>query len=395
MTLPFHFKYLLISILTLGILGCGGEDKDQALNRAYQAQAANYTVLEILENDAQFSTLVAALKATNLDVALAQSGRKTLFAPTNSAFNALGENTVNALLQDPKTLKNILLYHLLPESEVNAFSALKAAGTTLASDNGILLSVNRSDQRLFINGIEVTDADNKATNGVLHTINKVLLPPSGRSVEEVKSDILVLAESYKGIEDTDFTLSASFEPLLAELLTLAPQVPVAQRIGLVAQPWKQVWGPYDYNSGQQGVNPNISPDEIFQVIFEDGYYYNVTPLTNAETGEEQIGMLRGQFVFDSKNDQCLNVQFTQFPGLSSRPADLNLWQLPELQEAGVIEMQTGLESVEIVPDFVVRLFFGGGTLCEVYTDETMRISISTEDDNPYFTKLYILTKVES
>ena len=61
MTLPFHFKYLLISILTLGILGCGGEDKDQALNRAYQAQAANYTALEILENDARFSTLVAAL----------------------------------------------------------------------------------------------------------------------------------------------------------------------------------------------------------------------------------------------------------------------------------------------------------------------------------------------
>ena len=172
-------------------------------------------MLEILENDAQFSTLVAALKATNLDVALAQSGRKTLFAPTNSAFSALGENTVNALLQDPETLKNILLYHLLPESEVNASSALKAAGTTLASGNGILLSVNRSDQRLFINGIEVTDADNKATNGVLHTINKVLLPPSGRSVEEVKSDILVLAESYKGIEDTDFTLSASFEPHLA------------------------------------------------------------------------------------------------------------------------------------------------------------------------------------
>lgn len=396
MRIPSCFKSLLVGALLLSLLGCTAADKDQALNNAYQAQRADNTILELLENRDEFSTLVSLLKASNLDGALASSTKNTLFAPNNAAFDALGQETLDGLLANTDALKNILLYHVLAESEVNAFSAFKAAGQTAVTGNGILLSINRWDDRLFINGVEVINADNKATNGVVHGIEEVLLPPdiNSRTVAEVKADILTLAESYKGIEDADFTLSRTFEPLLAELLTLAPQASIEQRLDSVAQPWKQIWGPYDYNSGQQGVNPDIYPDEIFQVISKEGYYYNVTPLENSETGKEQIGMLRGQFLFDAKNNQCINVQFTKFPGLAERPSNLNLWQLPALQEAGIIEEQTGLPSIEIVPDFVVRLFFGGGSLCEIYTDNNLRISISSEEDNPYFRKLYVLTRVE-
>ena len=126
-----------------------------------------------------FTTLVAALQATGLDAALADGSQTyTVFAPTDDAFAKLGEGTINALLDDPDTLSDILLYHVIAGSAVDAQTAISLAGTQVPAANDDLLNISLRGSELFINDSQVTATDINATNGVIHVIDTVLLPPS-------------------------------------------------------------------------------------------------------------------------------------------------------------------------------------------------------------------------
>jgi len=210
---------------------------------------------------------------------------------------------------------------------------------------------------------------------------------TARSVEAIKADILELANSYAGQGDPDFSKQNSLNVLVDELLEAAPQPPVEARLELLYGTWYQVWGPYDYRGDDRGVDPDIKADEIYQVIFEGGYYYNVNPIDN---GKDKIGLLRGKYKLVSDNPDLLKVRFTRFPGNRGRPEELDLWELPALAEAGELPDKTS-----IVPGIIVKLFFGGGFLREVYTDRDLRITYggdSREDREDEY--IYIMTRVE-
>ncbi|MFK7890426.1 MAG: fasciclin domain-containing protein [Granulosicoccus sp.] len=82
--------------------------------------ATSLTLLEIVQNDGRFTSLAAALEATGLDGALGHAGdRYTVFAPTDTAYAALGQKAIDALFADPYSLRNILLYHLVPDNAVD------------------------------------------------------------------------------------------------------------------------------------------------------------------------------------------------------------------------------------------------------------------------------------
>lgn len=210
-------------------------------------------------------------------------------------------------------------------------------------------------------------------------------------VSELKARILLLAQSFEGQGDPDFSRQNALEPLVNELLALSPQLPVKDRLPLLYGAWKQVWGPYDYRNDDRGVDQELGTSEIYQVIFEGGYYYNVSPLyKKGDRNQERIGLLRGRFQLDKKNPNALNVRFTNYPGVKSRPAGQNIWDLAALAENKTLKNRT-----TIVPTLIVKLFFGGGALLEVYTDKDMRIlygSNNSEFKNPY---LYIMTKVST
>lgn len=191
-----------------------------------------------------------------------------------------------------------------------------------------------------------------------------------RSVKEIKADIVKLAESFKGQGDPDFSKQKQLNVLVAELLQASPQPPIKDRIKLLVGPWHQIWGPYDYSNNNRGVDPNISPDDIYQVVFEDGYYYNVNP----EKKGDKIGLLRGEYNLAAQDSDFLKVRFTAFPSTSKDIGDAKLWELPALAESGKLQNRSS-----IVPGFIVRLFFGGGALREVYTDEDMRITYGDDD----------------
>lgn len=137
------------------------------------------SIVDVAVANGSFTTLVAALQATGLDTVLADTSRDfTVFAPTDDAFAALGEDTINALLADTDTLTDILLYHVIADQAVPAATALTLDGSNVEMANGDSLAVRVEGESLFINDSEVIIADVAADNGVIHVIDAVLTPPA-------------------------------------------------------------------------------------------------------------------------------------------------------------------------------------------------------------------------
>ena len=135
-------------------------------------------IVEVATAAGSFPTLLAAVEAAGLADALSDDGASlTVFAPTEAAFAALPEGTLDALLADPEALANILTYHVL-DSEVGVGAALDLAPTTVATlQGGDIALTKRDDDYLYVNLSQVVDYDIEASNGVIHVIDSVLLPP--------------------------------------------------------------------------------------------------------------------------------------------------------------------------------------------------------------------------
>ncbi|MCB0130165.1 MAG: fasciclin domain-containing protein [Caldilineaceae bacterium] len=125
-----------------------------------------------------FTTLAAALDAAGLIDTLKGEGPFTVFAPTDDAFAALPEGTVESLLEDPSgALTDILLYHVVP-GKVMAADVLGMDGEMAETVGGGMLTITIGDDgSVMINDATVTTADVETSNGVIHIIDSVLLPP--------------------------------------------------------------------------------------------------------------------------------------------------------------------------------------------------------------------------
>ena len=145
-----------------------------AVFAATPAQQTDQTVVDIAVADGRFTTLVAALQAAGLVDTLNGEGPFTVFAPTDDAFAALPEGTVDALLADIPTLTNILLYHVVPGKALAADVVnLPSADTVL----GEAVKISVDGGTVKVNDAQVIITDIEASNGVIHVIDAVLLPP--------------------------------------------------------------------------------------------------------------------------------------------------------------------------------------------------------------------------
>jgi uncharacterized surface protein with fasciclin (FAS1) repeats len=132
-------------------------------------------IVDVAVEDGRFTTLVAAVQAAGLEEALRGEGPLTVFAPTDDAFAALPEGTVEALLDDIPTLTDILLYHVV-DGKVMSMDVVKLSeAATLLGEN---VSISVEDGSVFINDAQVILADIETSNGVIHVIDAVLLPAS-------------------------------------------------------------------------------------------------------------------------------------------------------------------------------------------------------------------------
>jgi uncharacterized surface protein with fasciclin (FAS1) repeats len=144
-------------------------------------EPASQTIVDIAAEDGRFTTLVAAVQAADLAETLSSEGPFTVFAPTDEAFAALPEGTLDSLLlpENKQQLTDILLYHVVPgkvmASDVAGLDG-KMADTALEG-NQIGISVDMGN--VYLNETtQVVVTDIEASNGVIHVIDSVLLPPS-------------------------------------------------------------------------------------------------------------------------------------------------------------------------------------------------------------------------
>ncbi|TNJ44276.1 fasciclin domain-containing protein [Tamlana fucoidanivorans] len=144
-----------------------------------QDDEATPNCLQIAINSPDHKTLVAAVQAAQVENALVNVGPLTVFAPTDAAFAALPEGTVENLVkpENKETLANILKYHVTPGNlSTSILTKLKKLGQA----NNQYVQVEVVDGKPVIGGANII-ASVKAGNGIVHVIDKVLLPPSKAS----------------------------------------------------------------------------------------------------------------------------------------------------------------------------------------------------------------------
>ena len=132
-------------------------------------------LIETLQNDGRFTTLLAALEIAGLKDTVATGGTFTIFAPTDEAFTQVPPATLSALLADPAALKNVLLYHVVGGDQSSRDLLRKFKVETLQGSD---VRVYKWRGKVFVNRSKVIQADLGAGNGTVHAINQVLLPPS-------------------------------------------------------------------------------------------------------------------------------------------------------------------------------------------------------------------------
>ena len=133
-------------------------------------------IVKVAAGSADHSTLVAAVQAADLVDALSNAGPFTVFAPTNEAFNKLPAGTVDNLLkpENKEQLRNILFYHVTPG--VYLTESMKD-GQKLGMVNSQNAAVSVKDGKVQVNGINVLTSV-RASNGIIHVIDAVMLPPA-------------------------------------------------------------------------------------------------------------------------------------------------------------------------------------------------------------------------
>ena len=180
-------KYAGIALASAGLLfaaGCSSDSTDETDTAAATAEASPSamesessdagTIVDVAVGNDDFSTLVAAVQAADLQDTLSADGPYTVFAPTNAAFEALPDGVLDKLLEpeNKETLTEILTYHVVSGEvtsdmiEPGDVKTVEGSTVTITTDGG----------EVMVNEAKVETADVDASNGVIHSIDAVLLP---------------------------------------------------------------------------------------------------------------------------------------------------------------------------------------------------------------------------
>jgi len=138
------------------------------------AQTSEKDIVATAVEAGSFTTLAAALDAAGLADVLRGDGPFTVFAPTDAAFAKLPAGTVEALLADKEALTRVLTYHVVPGRVTSQAVVGLSEAETVA---GIEAPIEVRSGEVYVAGAKVVTADVQASNGVIHVIDSVMLPP--------------------------------------------------------------------------------------------------------------------------------------------------------------------------------------------------------------------------
>jgi uncharacterized surface protein with fasciclin (FAS1) repeats len=144
-----------------------------AATTATARPTADKNIVQTAVSAGKFKTLTKLLKTAGLAGTLAKPGPYTVFAPTDAAFSKVPTSTLKALLANKKKLRAVLLYHVVAgKVPSSAVVKLRSAKTL----NGKTVRIRVTGGSVFVNTAKVTRADVMATNGIIHVVNRVLIP---------------------------------------------------------------------------------------------------------------------------------------------------------------------------------------------------------------------------
>jgi len=262
-----------------------------ALDSVLQVPAQRGDDLENIVDTAimaeDFDVLVNAVTIAMLDTVLANPDETfTVFAPTDQAFEALGQAQLNALAQNPDTLGTLLLQHVIVGAEIDSLTAFEANGASVASEAGLELPISVEGGALTVGGARVIDADVFASNGVIHVIDSVIVGdldlPEPTSVVDVAVDngnftTLVAALEETGLDEVladisrQFTVFAPTDDAFQALL---------DDLGITAE--------------ELLANPDLSNILLFHVVADDDLF-----------AEDLTGLAGGSITMANDNDAAL------------------------------------------------------------------------------------------
>lgn len=180
-----YHKFLFPAIAATGLLmGC---EKTDPFDSASTTPAPK-SIVDLITSDRNFSRLAQAVTKANLASSLG-GANLTVFAPNNAAFAAAGLDSAAIAKADPTALGNILKYHLL-NTTVRSSDIPVGLNKETATLNGTayVSKFNFGTPAIAVNGVRVTLADVVATNGIVHVVDNVLMPPTGSIVDAVSGN---------------------------------------------------------------------------------------------------------------------------------------------------------------------------------------------------------------
>lgn len=137
--------------------------------------AKSQNIVQIAASNPQFSTLVSLVKKAGLVGALSGKTKLTVFAPTNAAFAKVPKATLNKLAKNKALLTKVLTYHVVPGVVPAAKVVKLKSAKTL---EGAKVNFTVKNGKVYVNKAQVIKTDIRASNGIIHVINGVLIPPT-------------------------------------------------------------------------------------------------------------------------------------------------------------------------------------------------------------------------
>jgi uncharacterized surface protein with fasciclin (FAS1) repeats len=164
-----------VAALIVVVLAVAGSTGIASASSAKQTGMSDKNIVQTAVAAGQFKTLVSLVKQAGLAGALSAPGQLTVFAPTDAAFAKVPKATLAALGKDKALLKSVLLYHVA-KGKVTAAKVVKLK--SVKTLEGASLAIRVTGGKVFVGGAQVVTPDVMASNGVIHVINKVLIPPA-------------------------------------------------------------------------------------------------------------------------------------------------------------------------------------------------------------------------
>jgi len=152
------------------------EATQEAIEAGQEAVEAEerMNIVQTAVESGQFDTLITAIQTAELEETLSGEGPFTVFAPTDAAFDALPQGALEELLDDKDALTNVLLYHVA-DGELMAADVVEM--DSIETLQGGDLTVNVTDDTVTVNDATIIETDIETSNGVIHVIDAVLIPP--------------------------------------------------------------------------------------------------------------------------------------------------------------------------------------------------------------------------